>query len=66
MGVFDYDPAAGEAVLRSCHPGVTIDAIRRESGDLVFGGDGTVSTAVPTAQELSIIREYDPDGFWTG
>jgi len=66
MGVFEYDRAAGEAVLRSCHPGVTVDDIRRESGDLVFRVDTTEPTAGPTAEELSVIREYDPTGFWTG
>jgi glutaconate CoA-transferase subunit B len=64
---FDDD---GELFLDSCHPGVSTGEVTadfpwelRTRADVEGSTVGT--TAEPTAEELSLIREFDPDGFWT-
>ena len=67
---FGFDDG-GELYLRSTHPGVSASAIVDDFpwdlntvGDV---GDGEVTTTdAPTDEELSLIRTFDPDGFWTG
>lgn len=66
LGVFGFDPASGEAVLRSCHPGVSPEQIRAQTGwELRFAPD-LQETPPPTPAELAAIRDYDRQGFWTG
>lgn len=65
---FDDD---GELYLRTTHPGVDAeDVIADFPWDLETAGDvgeGPVGTTdEPTAEELDLIRTFDPDGFWTG
>ena len=61
LGVFDY--ASGRMRLRSYHPGVTIDAIRKRTGfDLDIAPD-VHETMPPTADEMRLLREeIDPLG----
>ena len=62
--VLGFD-ARGEAVLQSYHPGESVETVRAETGwDLKIAPDAR-ETVPPTAQELEIIRRYDPQGFWT-
>ena len=64
-GVFDFN-TDGVMQVRSVHPGLTVDEVQDATGfDLDFG-DETVETQPPTEEELSVIRDYDPSGFWTG
>jgi len=64
-GIFDFTPD-GLMQVRSIHPGLTADEVQDATGfDLDFG-DETVETQPPTEEELSVIRDYDPSGFWTG
>ncbi|MBM4314865.1 MAG: CoA-transferase [Deltaproteobacteria bacterium] len=63
--VLRFDPSTGEAVLRSYHPGQSIASVRAQTGwDLRAAGD-VHETQPPTEEELTIIRRYDPQGFWT-
>lgn len=56
----------GEMVLHSVHPGAGVEDVRRETGwELRLAGDLSV-TPQPTAEELRVMRGYDPQGFWTG
>ena len=65
LGVLGFDSATGEALLRSYHPGQSIESVRAETGwDLRIAPD-VCETQPPTVQELAIIRQYDPKGFWT-
>jgi len=64
LGVLGFDPHTREAGLRSYHPGVTPEQVRANTGwDLRTAG--AIETEPPTPAELAIIREYDPQGFWT-
>jgi glutaconate CoA-transferase subunit B len=65
LGVLGFDPATGEALLRSYHPGQSPETLRANTGwDLKVAPD-VRETRPPTDEELAIIRRYDPEGFWT-
>lgn len=65
LGVLDFNRETGEAVLRSYHPGQSVESVRAETGwDLKIAPD-VQETVAPTLRELEIIRRYDPQGFWT-
>jgi len=60
----------GELYLRSVHPGDDADAVVADfPWDVATApevGEGEVTTTPePTAEELELIRTFDPDGFWT-
>lgn len=63
LGVFRFED--GEAVLDTCHPGVTVERVRENTGWALRVGPGVRETPLPSAEVLRIIREYDPKGFWT-
>lgn len=55
-----------EAVVTSLHPGVDIGRVRRETGWELKVADDLKTTPPPEAEELAVVRRFDPDGFWTG
>jgi glutaconate CoA-transferase subunit B len=64
MAVLHFDPSTREAVLHSYHPGTTVEQVRANTGwDLRVAPDAH-QTPPPTAEELEIIRTYDPEGHW--
>jgi len=63
LGVFRF--VMGEAVLVSYHPGASVERVRTETGwDLRVARD-VHETEMPSHTILTIIREHDPQGFWT-
>lgn len=65
LGVFAFDPGTREMVLASYHPGQSVDSVKAATGwDLRVAPD-VRETATPTPDELSVVRDCDPDGFWT-
>ncbi len=65
LGVFDFDPLTREAVLRSRHPGVTVERIQEQTGWPLRLAPTVGETPSPTGRELQLIRTLDPQGFWT-
>jgi glutaconate CoA-transferase subunit B len=65
MGVLRFG-ADGEAFLASAHPGVPVEEILAATGWTLRVADKLEETPPPTAAELAVIRELDPDHFWTG
>jgi len=63
LGVFRF--VAGDAVLVSYHPTSSVDEIAANTGWTLTVADEVRETEPPNATELRIIREYDPQGFWT-
>jgi glutaconate CoA-transferase, subunit B len=55
----------GEAYIASVHPGVELDEVRANTGWAIGALPDWSHTPEPTREELRIIRECDPDGFWT-
>jgi glutaconate CoA-transferase subunit B len=54
-----------QAYLASVHPGIEGEDVLGNTGWRLRLGDEVAQTPEPTAQELTAIREYDKDGFWT-
>ncbi len=65
LGVFRFDIETCEATLESWHQGSSIEDIRSETGWDLRVAEHAHATPPPTEDELAIIREYDPMGFWT-
>ncbi|MEO7000670.1 MAG: CoA-transferase [Ktedonobacterales bacterium] len=63
--VLGFTAETHEMELQSWHPGSNADEVRANTGwDLRIAPDAR-ETPPPTTDELRIIRECDPDGFWT-
>lgn len=65
LGVLRFDPETREAYLDSYHPGASPAGVRANTGWDLRVVAGARETPAPTPDELRIIREYDPEGFWT-
>jgi glutaconate CoA-transferase subunit B len=65
LAVLGFAQDTQEMELRSWHPGSSADDVRANTGwDLRVASDAH-ETPPPTTDELRIIRECDPQGFWT-
>ena len=65
MGIFSFEPQAGEMILQSRHPGISVEQIKNETGGPLQFADDVRETMPPTETELSAVRKYDPKGVWT-
>lgn len=65
LGVFRFDPATCEMYLASYHPGQSVESVRAAAGWALRVAPDVRPTPTPTTEELVIVRECDPAGFWT-
>ncbi len=65
LGVLGFDPTTGEAFLRSYHPFTSVTEVQENTGWALRLSPELAPTPAPTSDELRIIRECDPQGFWT-
>lgn len=65
-GVFHFDPETFEMVLTSVHPGITVNEVQENTGWTIRVSENLSQTPAPTYEELSLLRHFDPDGYWTG
>jgi glutaconate CoA-transferase, subunit B len=65
LGVLRFDVASGEAYLASYHPFTTPQDVRAATGWPLRLAEDCQPTPVPSPDELRLIREADPHGFWT-
>lgn len=65
LGLFRFDPSTKEMYLASVHPGVDETAVRAETGWLLQVARDLSTIPPPSEAELTLIRRYDPKGFWT-
>lgn len=63
LGVFRF--IGGEAVLASYHAGADVERVRAETGWQLRVSPDVRETERPSDTVLKIIRDYDPQGFWT-
>jgi glutaconate CoA-transferase subunit B len=63
--VFRFPEAGGEAYLDTVHPGHTVEEVHEQTGWRLKLGARVGVTPAPTEGELSAIRRFDPEGFWT-
>jgi len=64
-GVLGFAPDTHEMQLRSWHPFTSADEVRANTGWELRLAPNAHETPAPTPDELRIIRECDPQGFWT-
>jgi glutaconate CoA-transferase subunit B len=64
MGVLRFDET-GDAYLASVHPGVAVGQVVANTGWKLRVAADLGETPAPSAAELGVIREFDPEGFWT-
>jgi glutaconate CoA-transferase subunit B len=66
LGVLRFDADTHEAYLASHHPFTTPSDVQEATGWPLRVAEDCAPTPPPTADELRLIREADPHGFWTG
>jgi glutaconate CoA-transferase subunit B len=64
LGILRFD-ASHEAYLASYHPFTTVSEVRAATDWPLTVADDCGPTRAPTRDELRLIREADPHGFWT-
>jgi glutaconate CoA-transferase, subunit B len=64
LGVLRFG-SDGEAFLASVHPGVSVEEVLANTGWTLRVADELFETIPPTDEELSVMRELDPNHFWT-
>jgi len=64
MGVLRFG-ADGEAYLASVHPGISVEEVLTNTGWTLRVADELVETQPPSDAELAVMREIDPNHFWT-
>jgi glutaconate CoA-transferase subunit B len=65
LGVFRFDPTTREMCLVSYHPGQSAESVKDATGWALRVAPDVGRTPTPTAEELAVVRECDPAGFWT-
>ncbi len=65
LGVFRFDPTTKEMVLASYHPGQSVASVQAATGWELRAAPDVRETPPPTAEELVVVRNCDPAGFWT-
>jgi len=66
LATYGFDGGTGEMLLRTMHPGVTVDDVRGNMGWEPRIADDLDETPAPTDEELRLIREeLDPGGVYT-
>ncbi len=65
LAVLGFTDETHEMELRSWHPGATADLVKAQTGWELRVAPDAHETPSPTQDELRIIRECDPQGFWT-
>jgi glutaconate CoA-transferase subunit B len=66
LGIFGFDTDTQRMRVDALHPGVTLDTIRENTGFEVLTAPRIETTAPPTADELDILREIDPERRFLG
>jgi glutaconate CoA-transferase subunit B len=65
LGVLRFDAATREAYLASYHPFTTALEVQAATGWPLRVAEDCRPTVEPSVDELRLIREADPHGFWT-
>ncbi|GIK39220.1 MAG: 3-oxoadipate--succinyl-CoA transferase subunit B [Chloroflexota bacterium] len=65
LGVLRFDPETREMTLASTHPGVTVAQVLANTGWPLAVAPQVTETLAPTEAELAMLRQFDPQRFWT-
>ncbi|MCH9031347.1 MAG: CoA-transferase [candidate division Zixibacteria bacterium] len=64
-GILRFDSETKEAYLDTIHENIDLKEIISETGWALKTSDNLRKTSNPTDEELSVVRELDPNRFWT-
>jgi glutaconate CoA-transferase subunit B len=64
LGVLRFGPD-GEGYLASVHPGISVEEVLANTGWTLRVADDLLETIPPSDEELVVMRELDPNHFWT-
>jgi glutaconate CoA-transferase subunit B len=65
MGIFSFEPTTGEVLLSSIHPGVSVNEVQQNTGWQLKISNELSETIPPSADEIGLVRKYDPKRVWT-
>jgi glutaconate CoA-transferase subunit B len=65
LGLLRFDSETREMVLTSTHPGVTVEEVVANTGWPLRVAPNVTETPTPAEAELAMLRQFDPQGFWT-
>jgi glutaconate CoA-transferase, subunit B len=65
LGMFNFDNDSREMVLTHIHPGVTVDEVLNQTGWPLKVADSVDRTPSPSVEELTLLKHFDPQGYWT-
>jgi glutaconate CoA-transferase subunit B len=66
LGILHFDSDTKEMVLSSIHPGVMVENVLANTGWPLRIAGQLDQTPVPTRQELAMLKQFDPQSYWTG
>jgi len=67
LAIMGYHPQSKRMQVRSLHPGITLDQVRKATSFELEVGENLETTTVPTPRELEILRtEVDPHRYILG
>jgi glutaconate CoA-transferase subunit B len=66
LGIFSFDSLTCEMVLTSVHPGITVEMVQEQTCWPIRVSADLSRTLPPSPQELSTLRRFDPNAYWTG
>jgi glutaconate CoA-transferase subunit B len=66
LGILKFREQTREMELSSLHPGVTVEEVQKNTGWPLKISKNLTTTTEPTAEELSNLKRFDPEGYWTG
>jgi glutaconate CoA-transferase subunit B len=65
MGIFEFDQITKKAILTSIHPGISLEQVKEKTGFKLIISDNLKITEPPSKEELEVLRELDPSGYFT-
>lgn len=66
LGILRFEDESHEMMLASVHPGVTAAMVLKNTGWPLRVLPDLAQTPEPSEEELTMLRRFDPEGYWTG
>ena len=66
LGTLGFDPVTRRMRIEAVHPGATVDAIRQNTAFELLEAPEIAATEPPSADELAMLRAFDPDRRFLG
>ncbi len=63
LAVLDFETPDQRMRVRSVHPGVTVEQVQEATGFELVVPDDVPTTRLPSAEEITILRQLDPKGY---